>query len=406
MHTARIFLFVLVGWLSFSVGLPMVRGADEKTGDVSNHVQSPSVLEQLTTVRSNLDLIAQLRRQGVEVDADGAIAQRLLADAAQLTGGKVDSLAALRAATGTAPTPQEKKQGWFTFVRVLWITGALVVVVALGILFRHYLAALIRKIPESAWEVFLYALCVGAIVGGAYMPPSYMLAPVLPGCLGLLGCLSFSKHRHGFDLEGWMAWLFVPVWGGAAFFYHDKVLGFLAVTAVLWSVGFHAGMIPGVVFLGFRDKIVIPRATVAAGALLAVHVGLHCFGRSPAWLEPFRGGLGFLGAFVYLLGLLIMSSRHYACRGWPSESRRMRYTIIQVVTIGSGIAAIYLGSVYRVESLLGVGGTFFYLYLLEKYFELPWRGIGWAWALLGAGGLLYVFALFAQAHPEWFFFMQ
>ena len=33
-----------------------------------------------------------------------------------------------------------------------------------------------------------------------------------------------------------------------------------------------------------------------------------------------------------------------------------------------------------VGALLGIGGTFFTLYLLEKYFELPWRGVGWAWA--------------------------
>ena len=165
-------------------------------------------------------------------------------------------------------------------------------------------------------------------------------------------------------------------------------------------------MVPGVVYLGFRNSSVIPRTTTAAGVILAVHVSLHCLGVAPAILEPFRTGMGFLGTFVYLLGLLILSSLHFARRGWPSERRWPRYVAMQALTLASGGAVMYFGSVYRVPSLLGIGGTFFYLFLLEKYYELPWRGVGWAWALLGTGGILYGFALFAQAHPEWFFFMQ
>jgi hypothetical protein len=371
-----------------------------------NETKAVSTLDELTVIRSNLELIAQLRRQGVEVDADGSIAQRLLADVGRLTGGQIDSLEKLRAATGSAPTPQERKHGWFKFVYVLWFTGALAVVAALAILFRHYLAWLIQHIPMRVWEMVLYLICLGAIAAGRVMPVGNTLAPVLPGCLGLLGCFYFSKRLHGFRPESWMAWLFVLVWGAAALVYRSETLGFFTVSAALTGLGFFAGMVPGVVFLGFRNADVIPRTTLAASVLLAVHVALHCLGTEPAVLAPFRVGMGFLGAFVYLLGLLILSSLHYARRGWPQEQRWVRYATMQVLTIASGITALYLGSVYKVEMLLGLGGTFFYLYLMEKYYEIPWRGIGWAWALLGTGGLLYGFALFAQARPEWFFFMR
>lgn len=402
MSAIRLVLAVLIGFAALASGLPVARATEENAGAVSQQQLPDTALEQLTTIRSSIELIAQLRRQGVEVDADGAIVRRLLADAASLTGGKVDSQEKLRAATGTAPTPQAKKQGWFTFINVLAILGVLIMVAAVGFLLRHYLA----QIPALYWEVFCYVICFSAIAAGSFMSKGYMLAPVLPGCLGLLGCFGFSRSRRSFAMQGWMAWPFAVIWGAAALFYHDNTLGFFAVAAALWALGFHVGLVPGVVSLGFRDRDVIPRATLAAGAMLVAHVGLHCSGLNPPWLVPFRSGMGFLGVSVYLLGLLIMSCRYYVRRGFSGWRRWLRYGLLQVLAMSSGFAAIYFGGVYRVDALLGVGGTFLYLYLFEKYFELPWRGVAWVWAMLGAGCLLYLFTVFAQAHPEWFFFMQ
>jgi len=396
---------VAVCTLALSLLLPLTNLAAEPTAPAPD-AKATSTLDELTVIRSNIELIAQLRRQGVEVDAEGSIARRLLADATRLTGGKVDSLEKLQAATGTAPTPQERKQGWFTFVNVMWFAGALLVVVALALLFGHYLARLIKQVPVEAWEVVAYLVCAGAIASGQLMPQGYALAPVLPGCLGLVGCLYFSKQQHHFRLRRSMIWLFVLVWGATALFYHNETIGFLTVVAALAGLGFYAAMIPGVVFLGFRSSEIIAQTTLAAGAMLVAHVALHCLGANPVMLAPFRSGMGFLGAFVYLLGLLIISNLRYARRNWPPSLLWPRYITMQVLTIASGVATMYFGSVYGVPTLLGIGGTFFYLYLLEKYYELPWRGVGWAWSLLGAGCLLYGFALFARAQPEWFFFMR
>lgn len=406
MTTAKVLLLASISWLILAAGQPLSCAADGKSNTTTQGIPPTTTLENLTVIRSNIELIAQLRRQGIEVDADGAIERRLLVDASHQTGGRVNSIETLCAVTGTAPTPEAKQHGWFTFVHILWLAGALVVTVALGILFRHYLTSILRRIPLRVWEAILYVVCISAIAAGRLMPVEYALAPVLPGCLGLLGCFYFSKVLHRFQPEGWMAWIFVLVWGGAALFYHNSTLGFFTVAAALTGLGFFAGMVPGVVHLGFRNSSVIPRTTFAAGGMLVAHVALHCSGEEPALLTPFRAGMGFLGAFVYLLGLLILSSKHYARQGWSVEQRRLRYVAMQALTIVSSVAAIYFGSVFQVETLLGISGTFLYLFLLEKYYELPWRGIGWAWALLGTGGLLYGFALFAQAHPEWFFFMH
>ncbi len=64
--------------------------------------------------------------------------------------------------------------------------------------------------------------------------------------------------------------------------------------------------------------------------------------------------------------------------------------------------ALYVGAVYGPESLMEVGGTFLALYLLEKFFELPWRRHGFAWMCLALAGLLYLGASFAEGHPQYF----
>ena len=364
-----------------------------------------ATLGKLTVIRSNIDLLDQLRRQGVEADRDGALAKSLLSDAASLTNGRVTSLETLRAATGTAPTPYERLQGWLTFSHVMLLLGASMMVLALAYLFGIYFLALLILVPARVWEVVVYLVCFGAICAGHSMSDEFTIAPVLPGCLGLLGCFFFSASLHHFKPKGWMAWLFVPVWGAAALFYHNEMLGFLTVLAALNGMGFFAGMTPGLVVFGFSDSAIIPRTTLAAGLLLSVHVALHCLGADPAWLAPFRYGMGFMGSFVYLLGLLIMANRYYM-RYLVKEYFLSGYIAMQVVSVVSLAATLYFGSVYRMDSLLRVSGPFLCLFVMEKYMELPWRRIGWAWGLLGMGGLLYGVALFAQARPEWFLFMR
>jgi len=401
---------VVLGWIAFLATSPAFCGdlvpVSPRVSDTQT-VASP--FDRLALIRSNLELIEQLRRQGVEVDADGAIARRLLGDAARLTDGRVatlEALEALCAATGSAPAKPERRAGWFTFANVLWLVGACVVVAALGLLARHYLERLVERVPPWAWEVGFYAVCGGAIVAGHWMPVGFRLAPVLPGCIGLLGALGYSRRRRPFRFVQRVPWALACAWGGVAWFYGSETIGFFAVSAALAGLGFAAGMVPGLVEIGFRGRDAVPRATVAAGVLLAAHVALHCSGVSPAWLAPFRAGMGFLGAFVYLLGLLILSSRRYSQYGGKPSNLWTRYASMQAVTAVSGLATIYFGSVHGVDNLLGLGGTFFCLFLLEKYYDLPWRGIGWAWSLLGAGGLLYLFALLVQARPAWFFFMR
>jgi len=145
-------------------------------------------------------------------------------------------------------------------------------------------------------------------------------------------------------------------------------------------------------------------ATTAAFFALAFYVVTFITGISHANIDPFKPGAAFMGSFVYFLGLLIMSSKWYCEDNHRGGVLFGKYVLLQVLCVGSGIAALYLGSVWGMGSLLGVGGTLFFLYVLEKYFEIPWKGMGWVWAMLLLSALLYVAVGQMKAYPEYFLF--
>ncbi len=97
-----------------------------------------------------------------------------------------------------------------------------------------------------------------------------------------------------------------------------------------------------------------------------------------------------------------MSSKRYGWNEKDETTRFRRYLQMQVVTVISGVAALYLGATSGIGTLLGIGGTFFAIYLLEKYYEIPWSGVGWAWSLVGVAVALYFFVGFAEQHPQYF----
>lgn len=365
---------------------------------------------RLLIIRDNIEAIDKLKFYNIDVDKDGSITKELLRQANEISGGKVNNFEELHRITGAKnkpPTPFEQFKGWLTFVNIVWITGAFLIVAACVWLFGLYFLALILAVPAKVWEVILYGACLFLIALGSQVPPAYFLAVTLPGCLGLLGCLSLTSHIRESENTEAAAWFLSLIWGAAAIFYGSHVIGFLAIMAILSAFGFTAGHFPGVLYFGFEKEAYIPRATIAAGMILAFYVFSYIFGIVMGPLVVFNEGMVFMGSFVYFLGVLILSSKWY-CIGWwrSSDQNWPLYWLMQVVCIASGVVAIYLGSVYQVGFLLGIGGTLFYIYLLEKYYELPWRGAGWAWSLLGLGGILYAFAHFAQNHPEYFLFTR
>lgn len=377
-------------------------------------------LEQLVTVRENIEKLDALTVQGVVSDKDGAIRESLLAKAKELSGGKVDSYESLVELTGgdhRAASATSKLTGYFTFVNIILVTSVILVVGALTALFGAYFMELILMLPASIWHVLLWGLCGFLTFSSIRFAGDMYLAMALPGCLGMIGCCSLGHYLyfggrayhngeigepHTFDSVRFFAFVLAVAWAVSAIYLGSHVIGFMAVMAAMTALGFVMGVFPGIVVIGFQRDNVIVRSTLSAGVMLALHVALIATGNTMQSLEVFREGMAFMGSFVCYLGLLILSSR-YMCFDTSYRTNWRMYLIMQVITIAAGLAALYFGTVLSIPLLLGVGGTLFYLYLIEKYYEIPWSGIGWVWSTLGLGGILYAFAIFAQSHPEYFF---
>lgn len=387
-------------------------------------VEKPSLtadqFNKLVTIRSNVELIEKLRTQGVEVDADGRVKESLLKEASDLTKGGVQGWEAVVDATGAGnapPTKWQQAKGLFTFVNIMIVMGVVIAGIGAICLFGHYFLALILAVPAEAWEVVLWGGFALLAWSANYVDPDWQLAVLMPACVGFFGAMSLTCYVHGGKSDSYAIPSFglALVYGAVAHVFGSHVVGFMSVMAMLSALGFIMGHIPGCVYLGWDNESKVARSTFAAGLMLTLHVLFTLTGAAKV-MAPFREGMLFLGSFVYFVGLLVMSSRYYWYTnfevhqegdGFPKHRWGTNWTgywAMQVAVLSSAISAFYFGSVYDMPALLGFSGTVFAVYVLEKYYDLPWKGIGWAWSMLGLGGLLYIIGLMVQAHPQYFLF--
>jgi hypothetical protein len=369
-------------------------------------------LNRLVTLRRDIEMVEQLRLDGFDVDKDGKLMKSLLDQVKTTSGGRAstyDELVLLTGGGNAPPTPWEQFKGLVTFTNCLWVLGIVFAGTAAIWLFGHYFLALILMVPGVAWEVILWLGFSVLAWSATNVSPDWQLAVLMPAAFGFLGATVLTCKLHGSESNRYEvpSAMLMIVWGILAVCFGSHVLGFMSVMAALSALGFICGHLPGVVYIGFDREDLIPRATFAAGLMLSAHILFTVTGAAATQIAVFREGMNFMGSFVYYLGILCLACRYYTWErdenGWK-RTRWPLYWMMQGVVLVSGLSAFYFGTVFGMTALLGFGGTFFCLYILEKYYELPWKGVGWAWSLLGLGGLLYGMGLFIKTHPQYFLF--
>ncbi len=384
-------------------------------------------LNELVLIRENIEMTDKLATRGaLSIEQKDKIVEKELAAAGNLLN-KTLTYEELKELTGAAtppPTSWEKFSGFFSFVNVILVLAALMLTIAVVWLFGIYFLALILAVPPKLWEVVSYAVCAGLIFMGSKTNPDTQMLWILPGCFGMVGALSLNrfnwwggKDRYDGHWDAFSSAKYFPqfaslvlmvVWGVAAIQFNSQLIGFMSVGACMTLLGFACGMFPGVVYIGFTEDAVIPRATFAAFCMGSIYTLLQITGQSSTFKTVFEVGLSWWGFFVFYLGLLIMSSKWYSYESGGFRNLKInfsKYALLNVLTILAGVAALYLGNVYHIGLLLGIGGTFFGLYLMEKWFEIPWKGAGWAWSMLGLSVFLYYFVSFAKQNPDYFLFV-
>jgi len=214
------------------------------------------------------------------------------------------------------------------------------------------------------------------------------------GCLFLAGAIILSAHLRNVDPSElrFFTILFV-VFTPMAILHDSSWIGFLSVGALMGMLGFSMAVTPLCYAIGFKDEDSVGIGTAAAFYVLIAFVLYRIFLPTAPYVHVFESGALFLGSFVGYLGLLIISSKWY-------ETDR-NYAFKQLMTIGAGIAALYIGTVFGIGELQKIGGTFFALYLIEKVIEIPVDSArGYAVVGLMISGTIYGIFYFTKLYPE------
>ncbi|HXV27189.1 MAG TPA: hypothetical protein VD862_04170 [Candidatus Paceibacterota bacterium] len=322
---------------------------------------------------------------------------RYLGLAGRIAGRPVtlDELMAVQSGPGQL-TALQKFAGFITFVNILWVIAIIIGVGSFIYLFGDFarlMFEILAAIPLVLYELVFYGISLGLIFWADSFRPGVSHYVALTGCLLFAGAMGFTISRRnltrgtGFGYFAVLAALYACV----ALLYTSSMIGFLAVIALMGALGFSVIAGPLCYCIGFQSEDALGKATVAAMAMLAAFVGFTIAGTGT--LEVFRPGALWMGSFVGFLGLLIASSKWY--------ERNFPYAVMQVVTVIAGIAALFIGSVWHISEFQRIGGTFFALYLVEKYAEIPVRSMR-GYAVLGLTGsaFVYWFCLTVKDNPE------
>ncbi len=293
------------------------------------------------------------------------------------------------------PTLWAKVSGFLTFVNIVLFIAACLLVLAVAWLIGGYLIDFFTEIPLAAYEFFGYLIAVTGVLTAVNWP-AYQIHIAFPCSLALIPTVALTHKR--LDLKGFNCFEFLIcsfAWGFAAIYVNSAVLGFLSVAAFFGFLGFSVFVMPFCAIIGFNDDASIARGTTSAFFITLIHQFVTIGNHDGEVYKLFADGMSIMGPFVYFIGLLIVANKWYCRDGFQC-------LVLNIVTIISGLVAMYVGATYGDSRLLGISGTLFAIWLIEKYYEIPWKGMGWAWSVLGLSGILYGIAIYSQNHPEYF----
>lgn len=325
-------------------------------------------------------------------------------------GIKAAALGALAMAAGaawSAPEAQaavceltalQKAAGYVTMANTVKFVAAAFFAVFSGI-FLFHLAPMFAAVPKAVWKALGYAgvaaLCSAAMWADAASAPYVQFAGAALGAGALTILLSDLADAFGVSKRGATAWhASVAVGGGMlALLESNPMVAGVSVAGLMGLLGFSAFSVPGMVGMGFDGKARLWRATIGALALLAPTVLWRASFGTLGALEIFWPAIGWLGALVAGVGLLIAASRYF--------SSSVPYVARNVLMLAFGLFCIWAGSVHGMVEAQRVGGTLMVVWLFEKPWDIPAGGV-LGYSFLGAASCAGLFVLMREvaAHPE------
>ena len=286
------------------------------------------------------------------------------------------------------------------------ILAIILIVGGCTLLFRVYLTSILHVIPSVVLECLLY-LSLGFAI---YLSPQ-LFSPDISYIWGLLFAMGLSATTilPGFrsKTENIQLFYFINmlIHASVGMYLYSSLICSVSVAFFMTLIGFHIGFGNGYIVLGYTEKKVVASATMASGIVTCMgsllRVSLENSIANSTQLSPlmqqmqlFVPGMIWLGPFVFFLSMLITSSKFY-CEG------NELYVSNNMLNILMSVSAIILGNLYCIPQLSGFSGTFFAIFIAEKYIELvPNRTEVWAITSIMVGVLLYAFNVYFRIEFE------
>ncbi len=271
--------------------------------------------------------------------------------------------------------------GLITFSNVVFALSISMIVMGSVWLFGIHFLAIITLIPLHILELLLYGgltYCINRAPDW-FGELAYVWGFLFACGLSATTFLTMVRANINFSVFNLVN---VIIHGVVGVYLQSTMISFMAVVFFMALIGFNFALGQGFISLGYEEIDIIPSATFASGVvtLLGCYFKQHPFNH----VSLFVPGMLWLGPLVFYVSLLIMSSSLY------HGSKNGPYVNMNLITVIAGVCALFFGNVYSISQLAGIGGTFFTIFLLEKYYELmPNRVETWAWSTLLLGIVLY-----------------
>jgi hypothetical protein len=418
-------------WIIMLMGILLLAGCSTQTSTPTN-----TSIYNLDTLYYYLQAVSDMETSGVLSPADAASQRAFYLQEAQVING--EPLTEAQLADHLFSNEEQSWLRFLNFVNLIWAFASVIIVLSSVWIFAKYIFPILKQIPIIVYEILLYAACAGFIFGGLYADTGIRQFVALPGVLGLFFLLPFSYGRHivkqpfnttepvaedivntqlsiaqdaattqresraqlsaervrrDFMLENLVL---TVIWGAIAIAYESVMIGFLTILVLMGAMALSPFVPRFVERMGFKRYDLGATVLVISFVLVMIFFATEVLNFHGIYAEVFKPAVFWIGTEAYFTALTVLAVR------WYHREKPGRYLRWQIVSIVSGIVALYIGTYWNIPVIQEIAGTYFLIYLFEKYIEMQdWRR-RWAWASLGLGIMLYIAALLINIYPQFF----
>ena len=309
-----------------------------------------------------------------------------------------------------------KYTGIFSLVNLIWLIAILGLTFTIGPLiyaslgsivskiYGTYIYPLVNYIYENELYIYLgYVISLLLICDGMRVKKEWGLYVSLTGTGFLLGLFVYSLELRK-SVEEENSWTFFGIITTILYFSLSINLNsiFLSLITTIDCYIF-LGYFKQCFGLGyafeyeFIFKYMLNKIGITSLVLMVFYVILRTLNLFGGILDLYRCPIQVSGALTYFISLLIFAFQHSD----ESYDKMLKYSVRQIIFIGSLIYALFFGYIINLPSLTNTAYIFTVLYIMEKIIELITKtNRSFLILTFSISLFLWIYSLYLHKHPE------